>query len=110
MTSNDGLQYALLALIYQGSVKYPYNRFLDNLSYRLLGDRPSATPGKDYTSFYTSVAGQGYLQLLPVFLDQILYPTLKQEDFLTKVHYVTVNGTDAGVQYNKAQVSYKSEI
>jgi Zn-dependent M16 (insulinase) family peptidase len=40
--------------------------------------------------------GQGFLNMLPVFLDHILFPTLSDHAFLTEVHHVNGHGVDGG--------------
>ena len=39
-----------------------------------------------------------------MYLDHILYPTLREEDYLTEVHHVNGEGQDAGVVYSEMQV------
>jgi Zn-dependent M16 (insulinase) family peptidase len=34
----------------------------------------------------------GFLQILPIYLDHILFPTLRREDFMTEVHHVSGRG------------------
>ena len=46
----------------------------------------------------------GFLHILPVYLDHILYPTLREEDYLTEVHHINGEGQDTGVVYSEMQV------
>ena len=46
----------------------------------------------------------GFLHILPVYLDHILYPNLREEDYLTEVHHINGEGQDAGVVYSEMQV------
>lgn len=39
---------------------------------------------------------QGFLSLLPVYLDHLLFPTLSDAAFLTEIHHVNADGMDAG--------------
>ena len=44
---------------------------------------------------------------MPVYLDHILYPTLREEDYLTEVHHINGEGQDTGVVYSEMQVCAK---
>lgn len=46
---------------------------------------------------------EGFLQLLPVYLDHILYPTLTATGHHTEVHHINGEGEDAGVVYCEMQ-------
>lgn len=41
--------------------------------------------------------------LLPVYLDHILFPTLKESQFITEVHHINGDGNDGGVVYCEMQ-------
>lgn len=45
----------------------------------------------------TTAGSDGFLQLLPVYVDHILYPTLTNEGFYTEVHHIDQDGQDAGI-------------
>jgi len=45
----------------------------------------------------------GFLHILPVYLDHILYPILREEDYITEVHHINGEGQDAGVVYSEMQ-------
>lgn len=58
----------------------------------------------DNTVYTLETAGkQGFLNLLPVYLDHILYPTMTDEAFATEVHHIDGKGQDAGVVYCEMQ-------
>jgi hypothetical protein len=104
-TDNDGLPHTLEHLIFLGSEDYPYKEVLDLLANRCLADRTNAWTDTDHTCYTVYTAGpSGFLQILPVYLDHILYPTLREEDYLTEVHHVNGEGQDAGVVYSEMQV------
>ena len=46
----------------------------------------------------------GFVNILPVYLDHILYPLFRDEDFLAEIHHVSGEGEDAGVVYSEMQV------
>ena len=69
-----------------GSEKYPYKGILGQLANRAFSSGTNAHTITDHTSYTVSTAGeQGFLQLLPVYIDHILYPTLTEAAFLTEV-------------------------
>lgn len=77
----------------------------------------------DHTCYTIATAGQeGFLRLLPIYIDHILYPTLTDEAFLTEVclkhfcfslhhqydifiqvHHIDPKGGDSGVVYSEMQ-------
>lgn len=75
---DDGLPHTLEHLIFLGSENYPYKGILDLLANRCLASGTNACTDVDNT-FYTmeTVGSEGFLTLLPVYIDHILYPTLK---------------------------------
>lgn len=51
-----------------------------------------------------SAAGEmGFLNLLPVFVDHILFPKLSETSFVTEVFHIDGDGKDAGVVYSEMQ-------
>jgi Zn-dependent M16 (insulinase) family peptidase len=64
----------------------------------------NAWTATDSTVYTLSTAGaRGALQMLPVFLDHVLFPTLSDEGFVAEVHHVDGDGQDAGVVYAEMQ-------
>ena len=60
-----------------GSEKYPYKGMLDTLACRGFSNGTNAWTDIDHTAYTVTTAGEkGFLQLLPVFVDHILYPTI----------------------------------
>jgi Zn-dependent M16 (insulinase) family peptidase len=69
-----------------GSEKYPYKGIIDHLANRGFSNGTNAWTDTDHTAYTASTAGeQGFLQLLPIFVDHILYPTNTQFAFVTEV-------------------------
>jgi len=102
--NNDGLPHTLEHLIFLGSEDYPYKEVLDLLANRCLADRTNAWTDTDHTCYTVYTAGfSGFLNILPVYIDHILFPLLREEDFLTEVHHVNGNGIDSGVVYSEMQ-------
>ena len=102
---------------------------LDLLANRCLAQGTNAWTDVDHTCYTVTTAGsEGFLKLLPIYLDHILYPTLnvshhsktcththrvfyawqsflclKDAAFLTEVHHINGEGEDAGVVYCEMQ-------
>ena len=51
----------------------------------------------------TTVGSEGFLSMLPVYMDHVLYPTLTNSGYVTEVHHVNGDGEDAGVVYCEMQ-------
>jgi len=103
---DDGLPHILEHLIFLGSEDYPYKEVLDLLANRCLAKRTNAWTSTDHTCYTVFTAGtSGFLQILPIYLDHILFPTLRAEDFTTEVHHINGKGQDAGVVYSEIQGS-----
>ncbi|XP_049547203.1 uncharacterized protein C05D11.1-like [Anopheles darlingi] len=101
---DDGLPHTLEHLIFLGSEKYPYKGILDLVANRCLASGTNAWTDRDHTCYTMTTAGsEGFLTLLPVYLDHILYPTLTDAGFLTEVHHISGDGIDGGVVYCEMQ-------
>jgi len=101
---NDGLPHTLEHLIFRGSEDYPYKEVLDLLASRCLAHRTNAWTAIDHTCYTVYTAGSsGFLNILPVFMDHILHPTLREQDFITEIHHINGKGEDAGVVYSEMQ-------
>ncbi len=78
---------------------------LDLSANRCLADRTNAWTATDHTCYTVYTAGSdGFASILPIYLDHILYPLLRDEDFITEVHHINDEGEDAGVVYSEMQV------
>lgn len=101
---DDGLPHTLEHLIFLGSELYPYKGVLDLLANRCLASGTNAWTDTDHTCYTMTTAGKdGFLELLPIYLDHVLYPTLSDAGFITEVHYVSEDGDDGGVVYCEMQ-------
>ncbi|PVD22506.1 hypothetical protein C0Q70_18320 [Pomacea canaliculata] len=101
---DDGLPHTLEHLVFLGSEAYPYKGVLDLLANRSLASGTNAWTDTDHTCYTITTAGsEGFLQLLPIYLDHILHPTLKESGYVTEVHHINGRGEDAGVVYCEMQ-------
>eukprot|EP00741_Cyanophora_paradoxa_P002772 tig00000630_g2692.t1 len=102
--SDDGLPHTLEHIVFLGSELYPYKGVLDSVANRCLARGTNAWTDTDHTAYTLETAGaQGFLSLLPVYLDHILYPTMTDSGVLTEVHHVNGEGANAGVVYCEMQ-------
>ena len=87
------------------SEDYPYKEVLDLTANRCLADRTNAWTETDHTCYTVYTAGKGgFVTILPIYVDHILFPLLREEDFITEVHNIDGNGEDSGVVYSEMQV------
>eukprot|EP00743_Colponemidia_sp_Colp-15_P003789 GILK01004087.1.p1 GENE.GILK01004087.1~~GILK01004087.1.p1 ORF type:complete len:1022 (-),score=207.76 GILK01004087.1:87-3122(-) len=101
---DDGLPHTLEHLVFMGSEDYPYKGVLDLMANRCLAQGTNAWTDTDHTCYTLTTAGaEGFLNILPVYLDHILYPTITDSAYLTEVHHITGDGEDAGVVYCEMQ-------
>jgi Zn-dependent M16 (insulinase) family peptidase len=99
-----GLPHTLEHLIFHGSEQYGCKGLLDACANRSLGNGTNAWTAVDSTVYTLTTAGaEGCLNVLPVFLDHVLFPTLNDTSFLAEVHHVDGDGHDAGVVYAEMQ-------
>ncbi|CEI87571.1 hypothetical protein RMCBS344292_01981 [Rhizopus microsporus] len=99
-----GCPHTLEHLIFLGSEQYPYKGVLDSLANRAFAQGTNAWTDVDHTCYTILTAGsKGFLNLLPIYLDHILYPTLTDSGFYTEVHHINGKGEDAGVVYSEMQ-------
>jgi len=101
---DSGCPHTLEHLVFMGSEKYPYKGIIDHLANRGFSNGTNAWTDTDHTAYTVSTAGeQGFLQLLPIYVDHILYPTLTKAGYITEVHHIDGKGHDSGVVYSEMQ-------
>ncbi|OCH95812.1 hypothetical protein OBBRIDRAFT_788022 [Obba rivulosa] len=101
---DSGCPHTLEHLVFMGSEKYPYKGIIDHFANRGFSNGTNAWTDTDHTAYTVSTAGeQGFLQLLPIYVDHILYPTLTKAGFVTEVHHINGKGEDSGVVYSEMQ-------
>ncbi|KAL7748791.1 hypothetical protein RI367_005704 [Sorochytrium milnesiophthora] len=101
---DKGQPHTLEHLVFLGSEDYPYKGVLDSLANRALAQGTNAWTATDHTCYTITTAGEeGFRNLMPIFLDHILHPTLTEAGYVTEVHHITGKGEDAGVVYCEMQ-------
>ncbi|KAI1800986.1 Metalloenzyme, LuxS/M16 peptidase-like protein [Daldinia bambusicola] len=106
---DSGAPHTLEHLVFMGSKSYHYKGLLDKLASRAYGNTNAWTM-TDNTAYTLETAGwEGFAQILPVYLEHLIVPTLTDAACLTEVHHINGEGNDAGVVYSEMQgVQYTS--
>ncbi|KAI9759555.1 MAG: hypothetical protein M1835_000353, partial [Candelina submexicana] len=100
---DSGSPHTLEHLIFMGSRSYKYKGVLDKLATRAYSST-NAWTATDHTAYTLDTAGwEGFAQILPVYLEHVLLPTLTDAGCYTEVHHVDGTGHDAGVVYSEMQ-------
>eukprot|EP00794_Sanderia_malayensis_P015886 gene15886-17486_t len=106
---DDGLPHTLEHLVFMGSENFPYKGILDLFANRCLAQGTNAWTDVDHTSYTLTTAGsEGFLNMLPIYLDHVLYPTLTKSAYTTEVHHINSDGEDAGIVYCEMQARENS--
>lgn len=100
---DSGAPHTLEHLIFMGSRSYQYKGLLDKLAGRAYAGT-NAWTAVDHTAYTLEAAGwDGFAQILPVYLEHLILPTITDEACITEVHHVDGEGNDAGVVYSEMQ-------
>lgn len=100
---DSGAPHTLEHLVFMGSKSYQYKGLLDKLASRAYSGT-NAWTATDHTAYTLDTAGwDGFAQILPLYLEHIILPTITDEGIVTEVHHVDGDGNDAGVVYSEMQ-------
>ncbi|KAI9739538.1 MAG: hypothetical protein M1834_006254 [Cirrosporium novae-zelandiae] len=100
---DSGAPHTLEHLCFMGSMNYSYKGVLDNLATRAYSST-NAWTAIDHTAYTLDTAGwEAFAQILPVYLEHVLLPTLTDAGCYTEVHHIDGTGSDAGVVYSEMQ-------
>jgi Zn-dependent M16 (insulinase) family peptidase len=100
---DSGAPHTLEHLCFMGSKSYRYKGLLDKLATRAYSTT-NAWTATDQTAYTLETAGwDGFAQILPVYLEHLIVPTLTDEGCYTEVHHIDGEGKDAGVVYSEMQ-------
>ena len=100
---DSGSPHTLEHLVFMGSKSYQYKGLLDKLSSRAYS-MTNAWTATDHTAYTLDTAGwDGFAQVLPVYLEHIILPTITDEGIVTEVWHIDGEGNDAGVVYSEMQ-------
>ncbi|TYJ56451.1 hypothetical protein B9479_002854 [Cryptococcus floricola] len=101
---DTGRPHTLEHLVFLGSKEYPYKGVLDQLANRAGSNGTNAWTANDHTAYTIATAGsEGFLKMLPVYVDHILHPTITDAGFVTEVYHLNGKGEDSGVVYSEMQ-------
>ncbi|KAF9426331.1 hypothetical protein BGZ94_006666, partial [Podila epigama] len=81
----------------------------------IVGPQATATiivpTAEDHTGYTIATAGRdGMAEILPVFLDHVLHPTLRDDQFVTEVYHVDGDGKQQGVVFSEMAARENSEM
>jgi Zn-dependent M16 (insulinase) family peptidase len=100
---NSGSPHTLEHLVFMGSKSYQYKGVLDKIATRAYSNT-NAWTATDHTAYTLDTAGwEGFSQILPIYLEHVILPTLTDEGCYTEVHHIDGEGNDAGVVYSEMQ-------
>ncbi|KAM0721705.1 hypothetical protein Q7P37_002630 [Cladosporium fusiforme] len=100
---DSGAPHTLEHLCFMGSRSYRYKGLLDKLATRAYSTT-NAWTATDHTAYTLETAGwDGFAQILPVYLEHLIVPTLTDAGCYTEVHHINGEGQDAGVVYSEMQ-------
>ncbi|KAL8658121.1 MAG: hypothetical protein Q9226_001240 [Calogaya cf. arnoldii] len=100
---DSGAPHTLEHLCFMGSKSYRYKGVLDKLATRAYSNT-NAWTATDHTAYTLDTAGwEGFAQILPIYLEHVIVPTLTDAGCYTEVHHVDGSGHDAGVVYSEMQ-------
>ena len=107
---DSGAPHTLEHLVFMGSKNYQYKGLLDKLAGRAYSGT-NAWTAVDHTAYTLETAGwDGFAQILPVYLEHVIVPTLTDDACVTEVHHIDGDGNDAGVVYSEMQaIQYSSQ-
>ena len=75
--------------MYYQRFQFAHSGVLDLLANRCLASGTNAWTDTDHTAYTMTTAGSGGFQnLLPIYLDHVLYPTLIPSAYVTEVHSI----------------------
>ena len=100
---DSGAPHTLEHLCFMGSKSFKYKGFLDKLATRAYSGT-NAWTATDHTAYTLETAGfAGFLQILPVYLEHLILPTMTDAACVTEVYHIDGEGNDAGVVYSEMQ-------
>ncbi|KAF2474509.1 zinc metalloprotease-like protein [Lindgomyces ingoldianus] len=100
---DSGSPHTLEHLCFMGSRRYPYKGVLDKVATRAYSDTNAWTDTAETVYSLHTAGWEGFAQILPIYLDHVVVPTLTDAGCYTEVHHIDGNGYDAGVVYSEMQ-------
>ncbi|KAF2185134.1 zinc metalloprotease-like protein [Zopfia rhizophila CBS 207.26] len=100
---DSGAPHTLEHLCFMGSRRYPYKGVLDKIATRSYSDTNAWTDTAETVYSLHTAGWEGFAQILPIYLDHVIVPTLTDAGCYTEVHHIDGEGNDAGVVYSEMQ-------
>ncbi|KAJ1812926.1 hypothetical protein LPJ56_003646, partial [Coemansia sp. RSA 2599] len=100
--NNKGLPHTLEHLIFCGSKQYPHRGYLGAMAVCNFSEGINAWTSVDHTCYTLSASSeQAVANMLPVYLDHVLNPLLRDHQFVTEVYHYDENGKEQGVVFSE---------
>ncbi|KAJ2401820.1 hypothetical protein GGI23_001140 [Coemansia sp. RSA 2559] len=110
VTDNKGLPHTLMRLILCGSKRYPERGYIDLLAAHNFSRKANAWIANDHTCYTLDAASEDAVaNVLPVFLDHVLNPLLREDQFVTEVYHYNVTGKEQGAVFSEMVTSENTE-
>ncbi|GAA6058540.1 hypothetical protein JCM10212_006979 [Sporobolomyces blumeae] len=101
---SSGVPHTAEHLTFTASEHYPWSNVLDSIANRLLTQGTNAATANDNTTYTVeSASEEGMLEILPVYLDHILFPLITPESFVTEIYHVNGKGEEGGTVFSEMQ-------
>ncbi|TKA67992.1 hypothetical protein B0A55_08620 [Friedmanniomyces simplex] len=105
---DSGAPHTLEHLCFMGSKAYHYKGLLDKLATRMYSTTNAWTAVETTTYTLDTAGWEAFAQMLPIYLDHLIVPTLSDAGCYTEVHHIDGTGNDAGVVYSEMQATQNS--
>ncbi|KAK0861416.1 hypothetical protein LTR87_016975 [Friedmanniomyces endolithicus] len=105
---DSGAPHTLEHLCFMGSKAYHYKGLLDKLATRMYSTTNAWTAVETTTYTLDTAGWEAFAQMLPIYLDHLIVPTLSDAGCYTEVHHIDGAGNDAGVVYSEMQGTQNS--
>ncbi|KAJ2160798.1 hypothetical protein GGF46_001986 [Coemansia sp. RSA 552] len=100
--NDKGLPHTLEHLVFCGSKRYPQCGYIDALANCNLAQGTNAWTYEDATCYTLSAASEDAIaNVLPVYLDHVLNPLLKEDHFINEVYHFDEAGKEQGVVFSE---------
>ncbi|KAI9720914.1 MAG: hypothetical protein M1828_005484 [Chrysothrix sp. TS-e1954] len=109
VSSDAGTPHTLEHLVFMGSRSYKYKGFLDKLATRSYSDTNAWTDVDNTTYTLSSAGWDGFAQVLPIYLEHVVLPTITDSACHTEVYHINGKGQDGGVVYSEMQGTQNSQ-
>ncbi|GAA5991721.1 hypothetical protein JCM5350_000584 [Sporobolomyces pararoseus] len=101
---SSGVPHTKEHLTFTSSKHYPYSNVLDAIAGRLMTAGVNAATSTDNTTYTVeSASEEGMLEIIPVYLDHILFPLMDENIFKTEIYHINGKGEEGGTVFSEMQ-------